>query len=270
MFHVQRLSVRLASHVAGMRVALFTLWTGAEAAMRNHDQKVRDMSRSVLPSTGRKSARDNRRIIHKQQRARELAAVTTYRRDTDPDIVTPDTRGTYGPDITQMVLGRRAQDKVGPLIRWAMATIAADPVLRSAPRAEQVAYFARLMPDTTIGRHAVQHIEQALQWHERRAQYNANRPSAPGPHAAEMERQLGRILETGLHATLNAALRQLAGTQEIRPRVTPMPRRLLLGSHDIEAFTAKMARWQMVRDLIAALAATGLVPEDPCHYGSFT
>jgi hypothetical protein len=43
--------------------------------MRNHDQKIKDMSRSVLPSTGRKSARDNRRIIHKQQRARELAAL---------------------------------------------------------------------------------------------------------------------------------------------------------------------------------------------------
>jgi hypothetical protein len=233
--------------------------------VRNHDQKIKDMSRSVLPSTGRESARDNRRIIHKQQRARELAAVTAYRRDTDPDIVTPDVRGTYGPDITQMVRHRRAQDKTGPLIRWAEATIAASPVLRSAPRTEQVAYFARLMPDTTIGRHVVQHIEQALQWNQRRAQYNASRPSAPGPHAAEMERQLRQILETGLHATLNAALRQLAGTQEIRPRVTPMPRRLLLGSHDIKAFTTKMARWPMARDLVAAIAVTGLAPDDPSH-----
>ena len=102
--------------------------------MRDHDQKIKDMSRSVLPSTGRRSARDNRRIIHKQQRARELAAVNAYRRDTDPDSVTPDIRGTYAPDITQMVRSRRAQDKVGPLIRWAKATIAADPVLRTAPR----------------------------------------------------------------------------------------------------------------------------------------
>lgn len=233
--------------------------------MRNHGQKIKDMSRSVLPSTGRKSARDNRRIIHRQQRARELAAVTAYCRDTDPGSVTPDVHGTYAPDITQMVWHRRAQDKVGPLIRWAEATIAADPVLRSAPRAEQVAYFARLMPDTTIGRHAVQHIEQALEWHERRARYNASRPTAPGPHVAEMERRLRQILEAGLHATLNARLRQLAGTQEDRPRATPMPRRLLLGSHDIEAFTKKMARWPAVRDLVATLAATGLAPEDLSH-----
>jgi hypothetical protein len=42
-----------------------------------------------------------------------------------------------------------------------------------------------------------------------------------------------------------------------------MPRRLLLGSHDIEAFTTTMARWPTVRDLVAALAATGLAPEHP-------
>jgi hypothetical protein len=231
--------------------------------VRNHGQKIKDMSRSVLPSTGRKSARDNRKIIHKQQRARELAAVTVYRRDTDPGSVTPDVRGTYGPDITQMVWSRRARDKVGPLIRWAEAVIAADPFLRAASRAEQIAYFARLMPDTTIGRHAVQHIEWALEWHERRARYNASRPSAPGPHVGEMERQLRQILETGLHATLNAGLRRLADIQGDRSHATPMPCRLLLGSHDIEAFTTEMARWPTVRDLVAALAATGLPPEDP-------
>jgi len=231
--------------------------------MRNHGQKTKDMSRSVLPSTGRKSARDDRRIIHGRQRARELAAVTAYRRDADPDSVTPDVRGTYGPDITQMVRGRRARDKVGPLIRWAAATIAADPVLRSAPRAEQVAYFAGLMPDTTIGRHAVQHIEQALEWRERRARYKASRSTAPGPHVADMERQLRQLLEAGLHGPLNAGLRQLADTQDVRPRAAPMPHRLLLGSHDIGAFTAEMARWSTVRDLVAALAATGQAPDAP-------
>jgi len=68
--------------------------------VRNHGEKIKDMSRSVLPSKGRKGARDNRRIIHGRQRARELAAVTAYHRDADPESVTPDVRGTYGPDIT--------------------------------------------------------------------------------------------------------------------------------------------------------------------------
>lgn len=228
--------------------------------MRNHDQKIKDMSRSVLPATSRQAARGTRRAIHKRQRGRELAAVTAYRRAADPESVTLDLWGTYGPDIAYMVRRRRDGDKVGPLIRWAEATIAADPVLRSASREEQVAYFARLLPPTLIGRHAVMHIEQALEWHERRARRTASRPTAPGPHAARIESQLRQILDTGLHATLNAELGRLAGRHEARPRVTAVPHRPLLGRHDIEAFTAKMACWPTVRELIAGLAETGQVP----------
>ena len=78
-----------------------------------------------------------------------------------------------------------------------------------------------------------------------------------------MERQLRQILEAGLHASLNIALRRLADTQVVRPRATLMPRRLLLGSHDIKAFITTMSRWPAVRDLVAALATTGPVPEGP-------
>ena len=225
--------------------------------MRNHDEKIKNMSRSVLPSKGRKAARDNRRAIHKRQRVRELAAVTAYRRDADPESGTPDVRGTHGPDITQMVWRRRAADKVGPLIRWAEATIAASPVLRSASREDQVAYFARMLPDTTIGRHAVQHIEQALEWQARREQWNARRHAAPGrsPLVAETERQVHAILEAGLHGTLNTELRKLADRQSMRPRVDPVPRRLLLGSYDVEAFSVEVARHPAVREVIAAVAA---------------
>jgi hypothetical protein len=82
-----------------------------------------------------------------------------------------------------------------------------------------------------------------------------------------MERQLRQILETGLHATLNAGLRRLADTQEVRPRTTPMPRRLLLGSHDIEAFATEMARWPAVRDLVATTAAGRLDLPDSAYGG---
>ena len=46
-----------------------SLWTGARLRVRNHDEKIKDMSRSVLPSTHRKGARDDRRAIHKRQLA---------------------------------------------------------------------------------------------------------------------------------------------------------------------------------------------------------
>ena len=237
-------------------VAMFPM-SGADFRVRNHDEKIKDMGRSVLPSTGRKGARSKRRTIHKRQRARELTAVTAYRRETGSDGARPDIRGTRGPDITQMVCRRRAADKVGPLIRWAEATIAATPALLAASRREQVAYFAGLMPDSTIGRHAVQHIEQALEWRARREEWNARRraTAGPSPLVAETERQARVILDAGLHGALNAELRKLAASQAPQPRVVPMPYRPLLGRHDIEAFAVAMSRWPAARGVIATIAA---------------
>jgi hypothetical protein len=120
-----------------------------------------------------------------------------------------------------------------------------------------------MLPDTLIGRHAVLHIEWALEWQERRARYNESRSAGPGADTAEMERDLRRILETGLHAILNAGLRWLADREEVRLRGAPRPRRLLMGNHDIEAFSKQIACWPAARDLVATLAATGQVPEDP-------
>ena len=227
--------------------------------MRNHDEKIKDMGRSVLPSKGRKGARDDRRLIHKRQRTRERVVMTEYRGAADPDSVTADPRGAVEREISAMVWHRRFLDKVGPLTRWAAATIDADPVLRTASVDDQVAYFTRLMPPTTIGRHAVSHIESALEWRARRAHFNAGRRTAPdyGPRIAETERLVRQILAAGLHGILNSHLRRLAASQTAWDRVTgPVPYRMLLGSHDVEAFVADMARWPAVREVIAAVAAT--------------
>jgi hypothetical protein len=63
------------------------------------------------------------------------------------------------------------------------------------------------------------------------------------------------ILESGLHGIFNTKLRRLIGHQTVQPDVAPMPHRMLLGRHDVEAFVAEMARWPEVRALIAAIAA---------------
>ena len=226
--------------------------------MRNHDEKIKDMERSVLPSTGRKGARDNRRLIHQRQRARERVALVEYRGAADRESVTPDLCGAVALELTEMVWQRRGMDKVGPLIRWAQATIAADPKLRTAPIPEQVAYFARLMPPTLIGRHAVSHIASALEWRARRAGPGTGFRPGPGggPRTAETERRVRRILEAGLHGTLNSQLRRLAARQTTWDRVTgPVPPRMLLGGHDVEAFVAEMGRWPAVLEVIGTVAA---------------
>ena len=226
--------------------------------MRNHDEKVKDISRSVLPSTGRKGARDTRRLIHKRQRTLELAGLTEYRRAVDPDDETPDFRGKAAPEITQMVRHRRARDKVGPLVRWAQATIAADPKLRSASRTEQVAYFARLMPTNLIGEHAAKHIEWALEWRDLRANYSSGTRTTSGrsKRAIETERQVHQILAAGLHGTLNLELRRAAERQAgWPPSRRPMPRRPLLGAHDAKAFADEMATYREASEVIESVAA---------------
>jgi hypothetical protein len=226
--------------------------------VRNHREKVKDMSRSVLPSTGRKAARDRRRVIHKRQRSLERAGLTEYRRIAEREDVTPDFRGRAGPQTRQMVLHRRARDKTGPLVRWAQATIAADPVLRSAPRAEQARHFARLMPDTLIGEHAVRHIEWALEWRDLRAGYSRRARPASGrsPRIVETERQVREILASGLHGTLNRELRKVAERQAGWPAsARPVPRRPLLGAHDAAAFADEMAGYRDAVAVITAVAA---------------
>lgn len=98
------------------------------------------MSRPVLPSTWGEGAQWTRRQVHKRRRARERAALSgrngadfrgpagAFRVNAHPDVT-----DTYRADLAKLVRDRRLGDKDGPLVRWALATIAADPKLRQAP-----------------------------------------------------------------------------------------------------------------------------------------
>lgn len=226
--------------------------------MRNHDEKIKDMGRSVLPSTGRRNARATRRMNHHRQRAVERAALAAYRGAADPEVVTPDFRGTIAQDTWELVWVRRSRDKVAPLVRWAQATIAADPELRAASLEEQVGHFARLMPDTVIGRHAVNHIRQALEWRDRRELYAARTRGRAGgrdPRVAETERLARQILESGLHAELNSRLRRACDLQAMGGVREVLPPRLLLGEHDVPAFAAALVTRPAARAAVVAVAA---------------
>jgi hypothetical protein len=231
--------------------------------VRNHDEKIKDMGRSILPSTWSEGARWTRRQVNKRRRARVRVALAGSRpsgaqRGGKP-AETPDFNDTYRAEIAQLVRDRRGMDKEHPLTRWALATVAADPVLRQAAREEQVAHFARLMPPTLIGRHAVSHIAAGLEWHDRDGCTNgyccrrrgASQESAARA-AAETERLVRQILAAGLHGTLNANLRAAAGRGNDGE---PLPRRLLLGAHDAEAFARETAAFPEARAVVAAVAA---------------
>ncbi len=122
--------------------------------MQNHDEKITDIIRSVLPSTARCDTRATRRSIHRAARRKVNAALRAGDSDAFVDV-----RGA----IEEMVWDRRSADKVAPLVRWALHHVRHDARLRDAESAERLDHFRQLLPDNTIGRHALSHIAWPLE-----------------------------------------------------------------------------------------------------------
>lgn len=231
--------------------------------MRNHDEKIKNMQRSVLPSARRKGAREERRAIHKRARSRERDMLTTFDRGSDPDDFDPDFREGQRKSATrEMVIERRYADKVGPLTRWAVRTVEADPDLRDAALHDQVAYFEAMLPTDLIGRHAVSHIRWALEWEFHREAIRRYWGPSAGPAREERREQVAadarRILESGRHRELNVALRRAydAGAP-INPRLwralepVQPPSRLLAGLHDVDAFADEISKHAWLCGVVA-------------------
>lgn len=223
--------------------------------MRNHDEKIKDMVESVLPSTRRKAARTQRRTIHKKQRARQRDMLRNISAEADPDF----REGRRAAAIHNMVWDRRAADNVGALCRWAAAVVERDPVLAAADWPTQRAWFAASLPADLIGQHALQHIEWAIgprltySWMRR----TPSRPLDEIRH--EVTRQVGRILESGRHAELNIRLRQEFAVDRaprwVREPNRMRPERLLAGLHDVESFVDAVVSDAHVRAVISDVAA---------------
>lgn len=174
--------------------------------MRNHGEKHKDMIESVLPSRARKAARQDRRLLHHQARARQRTALAVVAAGQDDEGV--DFReGRRKSALKSFVRDRRDADNVGALTRWAAATVRADPALRSAPVREQVAYFAAILPAGLIGRHAVSHIEAALEFGGRSSfwpGYRARLDAWRAEREAGLRAALRQILAEGVTASSTA------------------------------------------------------------------
>ena len=199
--------------------------------MQNHDEKVTDMIKSVHPSTARAGVCATRRLTHRAERR-----TVRDRLRAGDDVVVVDTRGAIG----EMVWDRRAADKVAPLIRWALHHVRTDPALRDASTAERLDHFRQLLPDTTIGRHALSHLEWPLERLQRPhpPRYGRWRPPSIGP-------TVRALYEAGYHAELNKRL-----------KIGHLP--TLAGLHDIDRFAERAGT--ATRGVVAALATdVGLV-----------
>lgn len=148
--------------------------------------KARDIARGVLPSTARRSAREDKRDFHHTHRRaqtqinHEIVRSTTVIDDdgylyTDPDLFddfeprhvidgyhsrTKIDGAPYDCDMPQIVYNRRNADNLGPLLSWARATERQKMIGWSVY--DKYAYFKAVLPASLQGRHALGHVEQAL------------------------------------------------------------------------------------------------------------
>lgn len=214
--------------------------------------KRRQMARSILPSTRRQSAakelawirRSHRHAVH-----RNLAALRGFAvrgplapaagshgdRLADVDDLADLGDATAWPHrrIAEAVLLRRFGDKIGPLVRWAVA-VSAD-----LPLEDRLPTIAAGLPFNLSGRHAMTHLELVpeLVAPDRRQGSWWPGPPARRPDTAPSRQQIAAgvraILDHGGHADLNRAL---------KCRVVATRPRLLAGRHDVEAFVDQLVR----------------------------
>jgi hypothetical protein len=121
--------------------------------------KARDISRSVLPSTARRSARKELTSIRRRtRRAAAVAARSAVAGCVCEEAAVCPQCDPWTPSLSgrvrDAVVDRRAADKLGPLLRWGQATVdrvgSTDPVVLRA-----------VLPVGLIGSHAAGHLESA-------------------------------------------------------------------------------------------------------------
>lgn len=173
--------------------------------------------------------------------------------------------------VREMVWDRRGGDKTGSLVRWARGTVQRDPELRDAEPAHVLAYFAALLPNNTIGRHAVEHIKWGLfgydfdsggiSWEERQAR----RKAADAAECERFQADVVALMATGWHREINRAVgvirdRQLGSIAGAKADGLPWEHIKVIvplaGLHDIDAFVERTRGNNALRDAVAHLAAT--------------
>jgi hypothetical protein len=123
------------------------------------DDKIKDMIESLLPSSRRKAAREGRAAAHRKERR---ATRQNHDRFQDHD-------RKRRIEIMENMWERRNADKLS-FVRWAEGVTKhlSDPE-------DRYNYIKKLVPDNTIGRHALTHLP--YEWQPEYRNYSRYRPS---------------------------------------------------------------------------------------------
>jgi hypothetical protein len=216
------------------------------------DDKAYEMARSLLPSTGRKQAREARVHISRGTRRTVRGRVAQLARDADAAEDCPDLDADSAREMRYVVWRRQAADKVNPFQRWARA------ITRELPRDARLKHVRGVLPEGLIGEHALSHLE-------RDAHFESAMDQEQREAHRRMLRRRRRDLDPGLHAQLLRQLLRVPGGQrafndylkhETAQRAFVRrgrggrrtvvlhgegPPRLLLGVHDVLPFLEAIA-----------------------------
>ena len=227
--------------------------------MRNHNDKTRDMARSILPSTARAGSRERKKGSARRARSRNrarLARLASHVADAD---AFQEALGCYDLDDTGwdgMVEDRRGADKVAPLIRWAQARIARTPSLAQGDYRVRRSYFVAILRGTVVGRHAISHLDHLFgrenPWEFGRypgeptlAELRERRRTEARTEHARRERLLDQVLAGAGPRRLNRRIRALTPPVEELWTLNDRGERARYGTrgHDSWLFDGDRQRW---------------------------
>ena len=185
------------------------------ASMLMKKDKLRDMIRSVLPSTKRETAR----LIKAAESRRVRRSVRSDLRSDSLDNL------RRNADQSENVSWRRAGDKLNHFMRWCEAITAGMDTQEALDRVRA------LLPRDVIGDHAYSHWERHRRCHCRKwigiAEFTRrNDQSIFDSMRFRLRRALA--VDPTLHTRLNAEIKHR--------KLQAEPRRLLMGNHDVDAF----------------------------------
>jgi hypothetical protein len=173
------------------------------------DDKIRDMTRSLLPckARAREAAREAKARVHRH--ARRETRATLAARDPDADAIGGGDRA-HRIAVRRAVADRRDADKVNPFKRWANA-------LTKHSRDDVARYekIRRLLGrETVITEHALGHfvnLERARNPLLYSGRFHRRRPARPWKDVKTLEAEVLRAIKLD-HAGLNHVIRAHAAT----------------------------------------------------------
>ncbi|HEX7831030.1 MAG TPA: hypothetical protein VF787_15345 [Thermoanaerobaculia bacterium] len=185
-------------------------------------EKLRDMTRSILPSTERERARRNKAAVKRRTRRAVHQDIHRFDDDSPVDLLR-DAR------MRVVVNVRRSYDKVNHFMRWC------ETLTRGMTLQRKLDYVRALLPKSLIGDHAFSHWEA----------YCIRKSRGYTFHKDEYQRYAQSLFDRTRHALRVALANDPTLLGELnadikRRKLEDEMRRLLHGVHDIDDFVREV------------------------------